>query len=143
MEQNVGGNLLIAEGSGANTKYYIQQGADSASKKLLGKVSPNMYVWTTSPVDIKALMPDIYSQLTNADFWAGNNAAWGHESYSNDHPSPGEPYVTISWSYNSTQGILTFNTNNYNASGYKAYSKGEWRGTTKAVYLGTIAGAAQ
>ena len=27
---------LVVEGSGANTKYYIQNGADSASKKLLG-----------------------------------------------------------------------------------------------------------
>lgn len=28
--------MLIAEGRGANTKYYIQKGADTGSKKLLG-----------------------------------------------------------------------------------------------------------
>lgn len=31
---------LITEGSGANTKYYIQLGADTASKKLLGSTKP-------------------------------------------------------------------------------------------------------
>lgn len=31
-------NIPITEGSGANTKYYIQHGADSASKKLLGNM---------------------------------------------------------------------------------------------------------
>ena len=30
---------LIVEGSGANAKYYAQIGADTASKKLLGKIS--------------------------------------------------------------------------------------------------------
>lgn len=43
MNRNLGGNVLIAEGSGASTKYYIQSGADSASKKLLGNISNLKY----------------------------------------------------------------------------------------------------
>lgn len=35
--QNLNGVKIIPEGSGADTKYYAQQGADAASKKLLGR----------------------------------------------------------------------------------------------------------
>ena len=31
---------FLTEGSGANTKYYVQLGADAASKKLLGSITP-------------------------------------------------------------------------------------------------------
>lgn len=34
---------LLVEGSGANTKYYIQNGADAATKKLLGNISLTGY----------------------------------------------------------------------------------------------------
>lgn len=36
LNQNLNGVKIIPEGSGAATKYYAQQGADTASKKLLG-----------------------------------------------------------------------------------------------------------
>lgn len=121
--------------------FYIR-GADSVTKKL-GSMLPDMYFWTSSPVNIKAVMPDVYSRLTKADFIAGNNAAEANESYNNDHPSPGSPKISVTWDYNQQSGILTFTANNYHAEGYKSSSDGRWTGTTFAVWRGTVNGVVQ
>lgn len=39
---------LITEGSGANTKYYVQVGADTASKKILGDLTGRFHVSLSS-----------------------------------------------------------------------------------------------
>lgn len=41
--QNLNGVKIIPEGSGAATKYYAQQGADAASKKLLGSKNLTLF----------------------------------------------------------------------------------------------------
>ena len=38
-----GGVKILAEGSGADVKYYAQLGADAASKKLLGSINFNVF----------------------------------------------------------------------------------------------------
>lgn len=48
---------FITKGSGANTKYYIQQGADTGSKKLLGR--PDKYVYTGCQQGFKTEIADL------------------------------------------------------------------------------------
>lgn len=43
LNQNLNGVKIIPEGSGAATKYYAQQGADAASKKLLGSKNLTLF----------------------------------------------------------------------------------------------------
>lgn len=43
LNQNLGGAKIITEGSGADTKYYAQMGADAASKKLLGSKNLTLF----------------------------------------------------------------------------------------------------
>lgn len=82
--QNLGGLHLTAEGSGATTKYYAQLGADTASKKLLGRPeykSLSMYNNSASGVRSLALnftisKPDVLyvlSAVKNPNAQAGSN----------------------------------------------------------------------
>lgn len=142
MNQNLGGVTLVSEGSGTNAKYYAQIGADTASKKILGKTTPNMYLWTSSPVDIKVIMPDIYNQLTTADFLVGSTGANGRYSVTDggSHAgASGSGSCTIS--YAQSTGVLTFGGFNvrYQSAGNE-YGYVSSAGTLFAVYKGTIAG---
>lgn len=84
VNQNLGGLHLTAEGSGATTKYYAQLGADTASKKLLGRPeykSLSMYNNSASGVRSLALnftisKPDVLyvlSAVKNPNAQAGSN----------------------------------------------------------------------
>ena len=55
---------LITEGSGANTKYYIQAGADTASKKLL-RSTPKVIgsLWSPNETKVSFLADDDYDNV--------------------------------------------------------------------------------
>lgn len=68
---SLGGNVLIAEGSGVDTKYYIQSGADTASKKELGSgkifktTISTSYLWMGSySVDLSVYI-DWYKEVNH------------------------------------------------------------------------------
>lgn len=107
LNDNLGGNVLIYE----NGKYYIQRGADSASKKQLAKkgisfthagsgwMSPNYDGEETSiTIDIKSHTND-YSTLSSNNFIVGVSS-WGA---SGNRTSGATIYVS---SYNSATGTL-------------------------------------
>lgn len=125
--------------------YYIRNaGADTGLKKL-GNPSPNMYLWTSSPVDIKAIMPDIYSKLTREDFSVGSGYVYADCSQSGGFTASGGASCTHS--YNQSTGILTFSGISgifapNNDFSFLARTKLSSSGTF-AVYRGTIAGVAQ
>ena len=48
---------FLTEGSGADTKYYIQAGADAASKKLLGRELDSFYTNMNSSVWVNVSLP--------------------------------------------------------------------------------------
>lgn len=111
---------MIAEGNGVDTKYYIQQGADTASKKLLG--SP-LIIGTgngTKTFDVASIYAD-YQSLTADNFvvdmqkltlLGGTNGSW-QATFVN---SP----QNYSKSYNASTGKLTLNfpLNIYTNSSY-------------------------
>lgn len=148
LNNNLGGNKLIYNES--EDAYYIQNaGADTVPKKL-GKSSPNMYLWTSSPVDIKAIMPDMYSRLTSADFLVGSEGSNGGISISQGYRASGTSINgSCSKSYDANTGILSFwgyASSKYvggNGSSNDCTVFCNSRGTVFAVYRGTIAGVAQ
>lgn len=105
-----------------------------------------MYLWTSSPVDIKALMPDIYNRLTTADFMVGCTGAEG--GFDSPVARLGAyAYCYHNINYNSTTGSLTFSPGSARVGNVGGYSS-VWvstrgYGTCFAVYKGTIAGVAQ
>lgn len=137
----------VREGDGVYITYL--DGADTVRKKL-GSMSPNMYLWTSSPVDIKALMPDMYSRLTSADFLVGSEGSNGGISISQGYRARGTSIDgSCAKSYDANTGILSFG--GYASSQYVGGNGSSndctvfcnSRGTVFAVYRGTIAGAAQ
>lgn len=62
---------FISEGSGADVKYYAQVGADSASKKLLGKSGAILLatdITSSRTINIKSLYPNEYADFTENNF---------------------------------------------------------------------------
>lgn len=147
INSNLGGNQLIYNES--EDAYYIQNaGADTGLKKL-GNSSPDMYLWTSSPVDIKALMPDIYNKLTVNDFMVGARVSIAQFYISGGYADrTTTTQVAPQISYSNSDGILRFSVNSS-----ESYISGGGTNVTRkiiatasscfAVYRGTIDGVMQ
>lgn len=109
VNSRLGGNAITYDES--EDAYYIQHGADSASKKKLGSAYKGM-IFTTSPVDMKQYT-DKWDELTNADFVAGGSYVYAHASIKNDAWESTGTSLTPTFSYNATTGQLTFNPSMY------------------------------
>lgn len=113
---------MIAEGSGAATKYFIQKGADTASKKLLGR--PEKYYVTgyyNSTLSFSFNISAVYSNykakqiddiLVQMDSVCNNNnqQSWGN-------------VYDWRYTYNQDTGIVTIS-----ALGGNGQYGGGWRG---------------
>lgn len=144
LNSNLGGITFYEDADG--NKYAV--GADSVPKKL-GSPTPDMYLWLSSPVDIKALMPDIYDKLTVNDFMVGAGVSTAQFYISGGYADrTTSTQVTPQISYSNSDGILRFSVNSS-----ESYIPGGGTNVTRkviatashcfAVYKGTIAGIAQ
>lgn len=102
-------------GIDSNGNYgYIKDGADTVTPfKRLEKIysDKTQEVWSqwkrTENINISSLLPDIYQSLTKDDFLV---VPTGIRSYfTASHATSGEANAQITWTYNSTTGILTIN----------------------------------
>lgn len=108
LQNNLSGNIFITEGSGVNTKYYIQKGADSASKKFLGvrhyiNVLAKVIDTLTISIDISKLDND-FSRYKASNFLVDIPLL-------RIYVGQGTPYMTFDVSFSKTydnyKGILT------------------------------------
>lgn len=100
------------------------------------------YFWTSSPVNIKSIYPDIYNQLTSNDFIVGSTGAEASDNSPSCNVSGG--YVTGSCpkTYDPSSGILTFSGFNVKNIDRETNYNRIWNsGTLFAVWLGTIGGS--
>lgn len=102
---------LITEGSGANIKYYIQKGADAASKKLLGKIPVKIavidnvtagYSGFVKSYSISSLTTQ-FKELTSNNFFL--DLYYINDVYNRDYNDSWGAYVTKQ--YNAANGTLT------------------------------------
>lgn len=105
---NLGGNRLITEGSGANAKYYIQTGADAASKKLLGEPFLIATGNGSQNYDIRSKVPN-YNKLSITDFLINVTSMSLDSASTGTWTQPWSASTNMSISYNPTTGILTIN----------------------------------
>lgn len=124
---------FISEGSGANAKYYAQLGADSASKKLLGKT---VYDLGTGPIfDISQIYPG-YNKLSAADFYTVLESFYASGGGKSGGDTDGYTYATntgsISKSYNPSTGVLTLDNLSISATAQGRNNDGSGR---IAVYV--------
>ena len=133
LNSDLGGVQFISEGSGANAKYYAQLGADSASKKLLGKT---VYDLGTGPIfDISQIYPG-YNKLSAADFYTVLESFYASGGGKSGGDTDGYTYATntgsISKSYNPSTGVLTLDNLSISATAQGRNNDGSGR---IAVYV--------
>ena len=109
----------------------------------INNIKSNTLIFTSSPANVASVLPNIYSQLTTADFMVGctnANVSWSISSAYAQPDNPGTLSPTIS--YNSTTGILTFDgsSKTTSVSGSNPASMTLNLSNTFAVYKGTIGG---
>lgn len=100
------------------------------------------YFWTSSPVNIKSIYPDIYNQLTSNDFIVGVTSV---RAYTGWNPNDIDITGATSADYNSVTGILSFSSiyadKTYGTtSGNRQHGTIVTNGTTFALWCGTIGG---
>lgn len=124
----------------------VQGGADTV---LPFSSKPKILYWTTGTVNVAKDLPDVYKQLTTADFIVGTNGSRGYalqKGNSGDAHNGANvtKYSTVTCSYDNNSGLLTVNTpvasGMSSTSGYGAYVEAQNTGTPIVVYRGTIAG---
>ena len=139
VNRSLGGNIITYE----NGKYYIQAGADTASKKQLGSGGDVKIVSLpkSSSINIKSYT-DNWAELTNANFSssvAGKvgglslNHTYGSETTYNGMNFIGYTAPTVSHSYNATTGTLTVSIKNGTFTLQPWYS-----GLVRGTITGTI-----
>lgn len=103
---NLSGCNLVTEGSGANTKYYIQKGADTASKKLLG--SGKTHVLSAGSANGTLSYSVNVSNISGYKSFTANNFRVTYALYSALSNTLSGVNVSVSTpAYNAATGILT------------------------------------
>ncbi len=124
---------VIHEGSGADIKYYAQLGADTASKKLLGKTVYDL--GTGSSFNVSLIYIN-YGSLTADDFYLVLESFYARGGGAGAGDTDGYTYAaqtgTISKTYNPNTGILSLENLSISATAEGRNNNGSGR---TAVYV--------
>lgn len=140
----------VADGKALVASALTQAGAETANNASFATLAanvanarPKQTVWTTSGVNMKDYFPSTWQKLRTNDFIAGTTSAgadgWFERGHGNGDSDAGGS-ASVSCSYNSSTGVLTFNVSTSQYNGSCCHITGKNYGTVFCAWRGTYSG---